>query len=162
MQFSQDSIELLYGEGSVVLADDIPYLQKKFYTLTYTTPDGLTPIDLTGATLSAEIIRRKINITTETPTGFVFTIEQAIGTPTPVTLNPVIVSASQGVINLPCDNCEWNIPADDPELGIAVQNPVCFSGYVKAAMPASGGNPAYDLFVFLLLLVRSNGVNLVA
>lgn len=162
MQFSQDSIELLYGEGSVVLADDIPYLQKKFYTLTYTTPDGLTPIDLSGATLSAEIIRRKINITSESKTGLVFTIEQAVGTYQPVMLNPVMVNAPGGVINLPCDNSEWNISPDDPELGISVQNPVCFSGYVKASIPASGNNPAYDLFVFLLLLVRSNGVNVVA
>lgn len=162
MQFSQDSIELLYGEGSVVLADDIPYLQKKFYTLTYTTPDGLTPIDLTGATLTSEIIRRKINISSESKTGLVFTIEQTTEPHVPVTLAPTIVSASQGVINLPCDNGSWDIPADDPELGIAVQNPVCFSGYVKASIPASGGNPSYDLFVFLLLLVRSNGINVTA
>lgn len=161
MKFDQNSIELLYGEGSIVLADDIPYLQKKFYTLAYTDPSG-APIDLSGATLTSQIIRREITITSETPAGIQFTIDQAKHVVTPVSLSPTFVSASQGIINLPCDNSLWAIDPEDPQLNIAVDNPVCFSGYVKASIPAAGDNPEYDLFVFLLLLVRSNGVNVTA
>jgi len=48
--------------------------------------------------------------------------------------------------------------ANDIQLDINAENPVGFSGRIKISFPASGTTPAQDLIVFLLFLVRSDGV----
>jgi hypothetical protein len=48
--------------------------------------------------------------------------------------------------------------ANDPELNIAVNDPVCFSGRIKLSFPSVGTQPAYDEQIFLLFLIRSDGV----
>lgn len=48
--------------------------------------------------------------------------------------------------------------ATDPELEINANNPVGYSGRVKVSFPASGPTPADDMIIFLLFIVRSDGV----
>jgi hypothetical protein len=48
--------------------------------------------------------------------------------------------------------------ATDPQLDINAQNCVGYSGRVKVAFPAFGGTPADDMIIFLLFLVRSDGI----
>jgi len=48
--------------------------------------------------------------------------------------------------------------ADDPELDIAAQDCVAYSGRIKISFPASGSNPANDYIIFLLFLIRSDGI----
>jgi hypothetical protein len=52
----------------------------------------------------------------------------------------------------------WSVLSTDTELDINANNPVGFSGNIKIAIPASGSTPAKDLIVFLLFIVRSDGV----
>jgi hypothetical protein len=52
----------------------------------------------------------------------------------------------------------WGLMATDPQLDINAQNCVGYSGRVKVSFPASGGNPADDMIIFLLFLVRSDGI----
>jgi hypothetical protein len=48
--------------------------------------------------------------------------------------------------------------SNDTQLDINAANPVGFSGNITVAIPASGATPAQDLIIFLLFLVRSDGV----
>jgi hypothetical protein len=47
---------------------------------------------------------------------------------------------------------------DDPELDINAQDCVGFSGRIKISFPATGGTPQNDYIIFLLFLVRSDGI----
>jgi hypothetical protein len=48
--------------------------------------------------------------------------------------------------------------SNDPELEINAADTVGSSGRVKVSLPAVGTTPADDLIIFLLFLVRSDGV----
>jgi hypothetical protein len=48
--------------------------------------------------------------------------------------------------------------SSDPELEINATDPVGYSGRVKVSFPSSGSTPADDSIIFLLFLVRSDGV----
>jgi hypothetical protein len=63
-----------------------------------------------------------------------------------------------GKFTLVIDQDSWDVVAGDPELDISATSPVCFSGRVKIEFPASGGTPEDDSIIFLLFLVRSDGV----
>jgi hypothetical protein len=56
------------------------------------------------------------------------------------------------------DESAWDVMANDPQLNIEINNCVAFSGRIKIAFPASGTSPAQDSIIFLLFLVRSDGV----
>jgi hypothetical protein len=56
------------------------------------------------------------------------------------------------------DESAWSVLSTDPELDINAVNPVGFSGNIKISIPASGSTPAQDLIIFLLFLIRSDGV----
>ena len=78
--------------------------------------------------------------------------------PSPVSLTIVNENASAGVFTLVIDESTWGVISSDPELNISATNPVCFSGRIKISFPATGSNPAQDQIIFLLFLVRSDGV----
>jgi len=46
----------------------------------------------------------------------------------------------------------------DPELDIDAVDPACFTGRIKISFPASSPTPAQDNIIFLMFLVRSDGV----
>ena len=56
------------------------------------------------------------------------------------------------------DDSAWSLISSDPDLKIDAVNPAGFSGRIKVSFPASGGTPQDDSIIFLLFLVRSDGV----
>ena len=81
-------------------------------------------------------------------------------TPTPTTVNLTISNRIDvaGTFTLVLDDSAWSVIAGDPELEIDLVDPVCFSGRIKVSFPASGGTPQDDLIIFLMFLVRSDGI----
>jgi hypothetical protein len=63
-----------------------------------------------------------------------------------------------GAFTLVIDDSVWSLITSDPELYINAVDPVCFSGRIKIGFPAGGGNPADDGIIFLMFLVRSDGI----
>jgi hypothetical protein len=116
------------------------------------------PVDLTDATIDAQIIRREVSNLNDTRYGLSFDIADYVSEPSPVTLSIVNRSDAAGTFTLVIDESAWDIMADDPELNIAANNPVAFSGRIKIGFPAVGSTPAQDSIIFLLFLVRSDGV----
>lgn len=81
-KFSQRTLQQVGGSNGQVLAQELVYNQKAFWNLSlanitqYTSgwTTGTTPVNLTGATISAEIIRRSITDYYDSRTGLDFTI----------------------------------------------------------------------------------------
>jgi hypothetical protein len=56
------------------------------------------------------------------------------------------------------DDTAWDLMNDDPELDINAQDCVGFSGRIKISFIADEVNPQNDYIIFLLFLVRSDGI----
>jgi hypothetical protein len=56
------------------------------------------------------------------------------------------------------DSAAWDLINSDPELEINALDPVGFSGRIKVSFPVTGSTPANDLIMFLLFIVRSDGI----
>ena len=115
-------------------------------------------MDLTGATIDAQIIRRTVSNLQDTRYGLSFDI--ADYDPEPDAVDLVITNRNDpaGLFTLVLDESAWDVISTDPELNIAANNPVAFSGRIKIGFAATDTNPAQDSIIFLLFLVRSDGV----
>ena len=155
-KFSKNTLTQISGFDNPIIAGELVYNQKTFWNLSFAT-DG-TPVDLTGATITAQILRREISDLQDTRYGLTFNIADYTPTPTPVTLTITNRSDASGLFTLVIDESAWGVISSDPELNIAVNNCVAFSGRIKISFPVSGTTPANDNIIFLLFLVRSDGV----
>jgi hypothetical protein len=154
--FSKNTLTQVSGFDNPIISGELVYNQKTFWNLTMAT-DGV-PVDLTGATINAQIIRRQISNLNDTRYGLTFDIADYVPEPTPVTLTITNRDDANGLFTLIIDESAWGIISSDPELNIAATDPVAFSGRIKIGFPSAGSTPAQDSIIFLLFLVRSDGV----
>lgn len=154
--FNKNTLAQVSGFDNPILAGELVWDQQTYWNLTFTS-SGL-PVDLTGATLDAQIVRREISNITDTRNGLTFDIADYNPTPTPIPLTVTNVNAAAGTCTLVIDAGAWSLMSSDPELEINAQNPVGYSGRVKVSFPAVGSTPADDMIIFLLFIVRSDGV----
>lgn len=132
--------------------------QSTYWNLSITANDNVTPIDLTGATIDAHIIRRAMSNINDTRNGLTFDIANYVPTPTPISLSIVNRNDATGFFTLVIDDSVWDLMNDDPELDINAQDCVGFSGRIKISFAPSGSTPQNDYIIFLLFLVRSDGI----
>ena len=159
-KFANDTLIQVAGFDGQILAQEMVYDQKDFWNMTWsTTVDRVvTPIDLTNVVINAQIIRRQISDITDGRYGLEFTISDYTPTPTPIDLTITNRIDAQGKFTLVIDDDTWGVMADDPELNINATDPVAFSGRIKLSFPSVDTVPAYDEQIFLLFLIRSDGV----
>ena len=62
------------GFDNPIIAGELVWEQSTYWNLTITANDNVTPIDLTGATIDANIIRRAMSNITDTRNGLTFDI----------------------------------------------------------------------------------------
>ena len=146
------------GFDNPIIAGELVYNQQVFWNLDFKT-DG-EPVDLSDATIDAQIIRRQISNLHDTRYGLTFDIADYISDPLPEPIELTItnVDGPNGTFTLVMDESAWDVMANDPQLNISINNCVAFSGRIKIGFPASGSTPAQDSIIFLLFLVRSDGV----
>lgn len=156
--FNKNSLTQAFGFDNQIVAGELVYNQATYWNLTLTQSSTDLPIDLTGATISAQIIRRQLSNVRDSRYGLTFDI--ADYTPAPSAVNLTITNRidATGQFTLVIDESAWGVIASDPQLDINAADPVGFSGRIKISYPASGSTPAQDLIVFLLFIVRSDGV----
>jgi hypothetical protein len=156
--FSKNTITQVSGFDNPCIAGELVWNQQTYWNLNITASDGVTPLDLTSATIDAEIIRREVTNLQDSRYGLSFDIGNYTPTPTPVTLTITNEVAAQGKFTLVINDTTWGLINSDPELNIGAQDCVAFSGRIKISFPASTPNPANDYIIFLLFLVRSDGI----
>lgn len=121
-KFSQYTINQVAGFDSQVLAQKLVYNQKDFWNFAWAQNVSVngwttnsTPIDLTGVTINAQIIRRQITDLTDSRGGIDFTI---VDYPFPAPITVVTDSDTNGVLT-----------AVDTK-GLFVDQPIQFTGTV--------------------------------
>jgi hypothetical protein len=155
--FNKNTLTQISGFDNPIIAGELVYNQATFWNLAFTS-DGAA-VDLTGATISAQIIRRQISNLKDTRYGLSFDIaDYTVSTPTAVSLTISNRVDANGAFTLVIDESTWSVISTDPQLDINATSPVGFSGRIKVSFPASGTTPAQDSIIFLLFLVRSDGV----
>ena len=154
--FNKNTLRQVSGFDNEIIAGELVYNQKTFWNLNFNT-DGI-PVDLTGATISAQIIRRQLSNIHDSRYGLTFDIADYTPTPTPVDLTITNRDDLLGHFTLVIDESAWGVINSDPQLDINAENCVGFSGRIKISFPATGDTPAQDQIIFLLFLVRSDGV----
>lgn len=157
--FNKNTLAQVSGFDNPILAGELVWDQQTYWNLTFqTNPTTNVPVNLTGATIDAQIVRRQLSNIIDTRNGLTFDISDYTPTPAAIPLTITNIVAASGTCTLVIDAGAWSLMATDPELEINASDPVGYSGRVKVSLPASGSTPADDLIIFLLFLVRSDGV----
>lgn len=154
--FNKNTLQQVSGFDNEIIAGELVYNQKTFWNLAFNAND--LPVDLTGATIDAQIIRRQLSNIHDSRYGLTFDIADYTPTPTAVSLTIANRDDAAGTFTLVIDESTWSVISSDPQLDINAQDCVGFSGRIKISFPASGSTPAQDIVIFLLFLVRSDGV----
>lgn len=154
--FSKNVITQVSGFDNPLITGELVYNQKTYWNLQMTS-DG-APVDLTGTTISASIVRRTVSNLVDTRNGLSFDVANYTPTPTPINLTITNKVDAQGSFTLVIDDSAWNLITTDPELDINAVDPVCFTGRIKISFPVNTPTPAQDNIIFLMFLVRSDGV----
>jgi hypothetical protein len=155
--FNKNTLIQVSGFDNPIIAGELVYQQKTYWNLVFTGTNSL-PVNLTGATINAQIVRRQIFNLQDSRNGLTFDISDYNPPPTPVPMTISNRVDAAGSFTLVIDQTSWDVISGDPELDISAQNPVCFSGRVKIGFPSVAGVPEDDAIIFLLFLVRSDGV----
>ena len=155
--FNKNTLTQVSGFDNQIIAGELVYDQQTYWNLTLKTDD--IPVDLTGATINAQIIRRRLENVKDTRYGLSFDIYDYTPTPTAIPLTIQNRSDGNGFFTLLIDSNAWGLIATDADLDIASINGAGFSGRIKISFPQNGTTPANDLIIFLLFLVRSDAIN---
>ena len=157
--FNKNTLAQVSGFDNPILAGELVWNQQTYWNLTFqSNPSTNTPVNLTGATINAQIVRRELSNIIDTRNGLTFDIADYNPPPAAIPLTVTNIVAVNGTCTLVIDAAAWGLMSNDPELEINAADTVGYSGRVKVSLPASGTTPADDLIIFLLFLVRSDGV----
>ena len=154
--FNKNTLTQVSGFDNQIIAGELVYQQKTFWNLTLAN-DGI-PVDLTGTTIDAQIIRRQLTNVQDTRYGLSFDISDYSPAPNAIPLTITNRVNASGQFTLVIDDTSWIAVAADPDLDIASINGAGFSGRIKISFPLAGTTPANDLVIFLLFLVRSDAI----
>lgn len=156
--FNKNTLTQVSGFDNPIIAGELVYEQQTYWNLTLTAEDGISPVDLTGATIDAQIVRRQLSNVKDTKYGLSFDISNYTPTPTPIPLSITNRDNATGSFTLLIDDNSWGLVDTDTELAINDNDGVGFSGRIKISFPQVGETPPEDNIIFLLFLVRSDGI----
>jgi len=154
--FNKNTLAQVSGFDNPILAGELVWNQQTYWNLTFTSSSA--PVNLTGATINAQIVRRQVTNIIDTRNGLTFDIADYNPTPAAIPLTITNINATAGTCTLVIDSSAWSLMSTDPQLEINATSCVGYSGRVKVSFPAAGSTPADDMVIFLLFLVRSDGV----
>ena len=156
--FNKNTLAQVSGFDNPILAGELVWNQQTYWNLTFTNSATGLPVNLTGATLNAQIVRRELSNIIDTRNGLTFDIADYNPAPAAIPLTITNIVAASGTCTLVIDAAAWGLMSSDTQLEIDAADTVGFSGRVKVSFPVSGTTPADDSIIFLLFLVRSDGV----
>ena len=157
--FNKNSLTQVSGFDNPIIAGELVYQQRTFWNLALTGDDNITPVNLPGATIDAQIVRRTLSNVKDTRYGLSFDIADYTPPPTPIPLSIVNRVNAAGTFTLVIDDTSWIAVASDPAMTIDSVNGAGFSGRIKISFPAVGVTiPAEDNIIFLFFIVRSDAI----
>jgi hypothetical protein len=156
--FNRNTLAQVSGFDNPILAGELVYNQNTYWNLSFTNSNTGLPLSLVGATITAQIVRRSVTNIQDTRNGLTFDIADYNPTPTAINLTISNRVDAAGTCTLVIDSTAWGLMTNDPQLEINATSCVGYSGRVKVSFPAAGSTPADDQIIFLLFLVRSDGI----
>ena len=156
--FNKNSLTQVSGFDNPIIAGELVYEQSTFWNLDLTEDDG-TAVDLTGTTIDAQIIRRVLSNVRDSRYGLTFDITNYSPPPTAIPLTITNRDDEEGSYTLVIDDSSWDLIDSDAEMAINSNDGAGFSGRIKISFPAVGNTPAEDNIIFLLFIVRSDGID---
>lgn len=156
--FNKNTLQQVAGFDNEILAEELVWNQAGYWNMVLRNQETGLPINLTGATINAQIIRRQLSNVRDSRYGLTFDIADYSPTPSSIPLTITNRDDANGIFTLVFDSNAWGLAANDPQLDINAENCVGYSGRIKISFPSVGATPANDQIVFLLFLVRSDGV----
>ncbi len=156
--FNKNTLTQVSGFDNPIIAGELVFDQQTFWNLALTADDNVTPVDLTGATINAQIVRRQLSNVKDTRYGLTFDISNFTPTPTAIPLTISNRDDEAGTFTLVIDSDAWGLVGADAQMDINSVNGAGFSGRIKISFPAIGDRPPEDNIIFLLFLVRSDGI----
>lgn len=155
--FNKNTLTQVSGFDNPIIAGELVFQQQTYWNLTLKDEGGL-PVDLTGATINAQIIRRQLSNVQDTRYGLSFSITNYSPTPAAIPLTITNLDAAAGEFTLVINDAAWGLVDNDAQLAINSTDGAGFSGRIKISFPSSITQPAEDNIIFLLFLVRSDGI----
>jgi hypothetical protein len=155
--FNKNTLTQVSGFDNQIIAGELVWQQKTYWNLALNADDG-TPLDLSDATIDAQIIRRTLTNVRDSRYGLTFDISDYTPTPDPIDLTITNETGAGGTFTLVLDDTAWDLVEGQVGLDIASVNGIGYSGRIKISFPANGTTPANDLIIFLLFLVRSDAI----
>ena len=156
--FNKNTLQQVAGFDNEILAEELVWNQAGYWNMVLRNQETGLPINLTNAIINAQIIRRQLSNVRDSRYGLTFDIADYTPTPTSIPLTITNRDDANGIFTLVFVSNAWGLAANDPQLDINAENCVGYSGRIKISFPAVGSTPANDQIVFLLFLVRSDGV----
>lgn len=156
--FNKNSLTQVSGFDNPIIAGELVWQQRTFWNLALTGEDNVTPVNLTGATIDAQIVRRTLSNVKDTRYGLSFDISNYTPTPSPINLTIANRNDALGQFTLLIDDSSWGLISSDVALAINDVNGAGFSGRIKISFPAVGATPAEDNIIFLFFIVRSDAI----
>ena len=156
--FNKNSITQVSGFNNPCITGELVYEQQTYWNLTLTAENGTQVVDLTGATIDAQIVRRTLSNVQDTRYGLSFDIGNYTPTPTPIPLTITNRDDEAGSFTLVIDDNSWDFVDTDAEMAINSSTGAGFSGRIKISFPQTGETPPEDNIIFLLFIVRSDGI----
>ena len=144
------------GFDNPIIAGELVYQQQTYWNLSFESNGA--PVNLFGATIDAQIIRRQLSNVKDSRYGLTFDISDYTPPPAAIPLTIANRDDATGTFTLVIDSAAWNLVANDPQLDIASINGAGFSGRIKIGFPQTGSIPPQDKIIFLLFLVRSDAI----
>lgn len=156
--FNKNTLAQVSGFDNPILAGELVWNQKTFWNLSFINSNSGLPLNLTGATIDASIVRRELSNVQDTRNGLTFDIANYVPTPDTIPLTVTNVDGAAGTATLVINQDTWDLINSDPQLEINAVDPVGFSGRIIVSFPSVGTTPEDDSVIFLLFIVRSDGV----
>lgn len=155
--FNKNTLSQVSGFDNPIIAGELVYQQQTYWNLQITDEVGI-PVDLSNASIDAQIIRRQLSNVKDTRYGLTFDISNYTPTPSPIPLSITNRDDALGKFTLVIDDNSWGLVDEDAQLAINSIDGAGFSGRIKISFPSSSSQPAEDNIIFLLFLVRSDGI----
>jgi hypothetical protein len=156
--FNKNSLTQVSGFDNPIIAGELVWQQRTFWNLTLTGEDNITPVNLTGATIDAQIVRRTLSNVKDTRYGLSFDIGNYTPTPTPINLSITNRDNLTGSFTLLIDDASWGLISSDVAMAINDESGAGFSGRIKISFAANGTTPPEDNIIFLFFIVRSDAI----
>jgi hypothetical protein len=157
--FNKNSLTQVSGFDNPIIAGELVWQQKTFWNLALTGDDNITPVNLSGATIDAQIVRRTLSNVKDTRYGLSFDVADYVPAPTPVPLSIINRVDASGTFTLVIDDTSWGLISTEAAMSIDSVNGAGFSGRIKISFPAVGVTiPAEDNIIFLFFIVRSDAI----